>query len=257
MSTTVISIALVFAIVIIVIIMAISQARQKAKQARLDRILALSTQNKQIKNTLSNLPPNFLSKSVREFLFQTLIANYKQILEFEPDNPEFVKSDLAEAIKLRQSSKQQSSTTSSALKDISQVNAARSTLKSIYDLVKTSYENKRINTATAEKLLNDVEEKMLTTAIDFYSSRGEKALAENKFKEAMSSWSKVADMLSASKKKATYKQEIIDAQGHIKLIQKKWREYNTAVNEKNEELAHDMEDYLTKQEDWKKRQDYD
>ena len=38
-------------------------------------------------------------------------------------------------------------------------------VKSIYDLVKTSFENKRINTATAEKLLNEVEEKMLTSAI--------------------------------------------------------------------------------------------
>jgi hypothetical protein len=257
MSTTVIATALVIGIVFIVIIMAISQARHKAKQARLERIQLLSTQNKQIKNSLNNLPANFLSKGIREFLQQTLIANYKQILKLEPDNPDFVKADLADTIKARQDAKQRKDVSGAVLNDIFQVNAARSTLKSIYDLVKTSFENKRINTATAEKLLNEVEEKMLTTAIDFYSARGEKAMAENKFKEGMSSWSKVVDMLSSNKKKASYAQEIIDAQGHIKQIQKKWREYNTEVNEKNAELANNMEDFLTKQEDWKKRQDYD
>ena len=257
MSTTTISIALVVGIIIIVCIMAIVQARHAARVRRLARIQLLSTQNKQIRSALSSFARSLLSPQLKDFLFQILIANYKQILALNPDNPDYVKSDLAQAVTERQESKNQKEASSTGLTELSQVNSARSTLKSIYDLIKASYENKRIDSKIAEKLLLEVEDKMLSSAVDFYSLKGVDALANKRFKEAMSSWSKVSDVLNASKNKAQYRQEIIDAQAHVKDVQKKWREYNAATNEKNAELAEEMDSFLTKQDDWKKRQDYD
>lgn len=240
----------------LVLAMVVVQSRHKALMEKRQKIQALTTSTKKLQNLLRSLPPQYLNKDVKAFLYQSIIQNLRATLALKPDNADYVQSDLEMYVKEQQSERGRARKPM-AIDTVEQANIARASLKSLYEAVKESFEAKRILGTEAEKLIQQIEFNMLGAAIDLYNHKTTEAEKEKDFKNAIGNMQKLITALGKSKRKGHFKQEIIEAKARIKDLQEKWKQTNVKAADDAADDDSSMDQFLADQGSWQKSQNYD
>ncbi len=255
--TTILTIGFILFLGALILVMLVIQARHKAFAERRQKILHLNTQNKKLKHIQRTLLPQFKSNEIDDFIYQSLIQNYQLLIKLNHENAAYIKSDLEAVIQEREARKKREKAPPASL-TLEAANISRSTLKTLYETVKDSYEKKRIVKSEAEKLVQQVENFMMMAAIQFYKQQIEDYRKKRQFREASQLSQKLLDTMKSSKRREQYNQEIISAKANLKKIQEEWK---SAKNKQKEvsgaTLMDSMDNWLDEEHEWKKDAGYD
>ena len=258
MTTTITFILLAMTLALIAA-MVIAQIKHKQSAHVRDRLVHLSTENKKLNALLRSLPGNYLSIELRDFIYRTLIANYKQMLQLDKGNSKFLQSDLEEAVEQRKALHAGAlSQSGENVTNIEQANSARAGLKALYQYIKSAFEHKQLSKSEAQSLLDEIESRLVETGADFFAARAELSLRQKRYREAMSLWRKAMETYSNSRLAGQYQRNIADARSRIRQIQNEWKEANRARNEEQARVMQDkMDAWAAEQDQWKKKHLYD
>jgi len=229
-------------VVILIGSMLFVQTRHKMNMARVQKINALVAQNKKLQNILRTLPPQYMTKEMRDFIYQIIIQNFKQILNLKPENPKLVRSDIEQLTSEREKSRLNPKDVGPAqINSIESANMVRTTLKSLFSTVKEAYADKRIVGSDAERLIQQIEARMMNAAIQFYETQISLYRQNSRFTEAVSFARKMIELLSKSKRKELYKEQIIRAESVLQEVKAQMEANNS---EKREQRKEKMENQL-------------
>ena len=229
-------------VVILIGSMLFVQTRHKMNMARVQKINALVAQNKKLQNILRTLPPQYMTKEMRDFIYQIIIQNFKQILNLKPENPKLVRSDIEQLTSEREKSRLNPKDVGPAqINSIESANMVRTTLKSLFTTVKEAYADKRIVGSDAERLIQQIEARMMNAAIQFYETQISLYRQNSRFTEAVSFARKMIELLSKSKRKELYKEQIIRAESVLQEVKAQMEANNS---EKREQRKEKMENQL-------------
>jgi len=255
--TNIITICIVIIFASLFIAMLIAQGRHRTKLARKEKLGQLNTQIKAMQSTLRILPTKYWTPELRDFIFQSLINAYKQCIEINPTQKEYLKSDLQLVINQRQQIKNNNHTTTPV--EHEKVNLYRNALKSMHTYIQGCYNAKRITSSLASSLIEQTEVKILETTCDFYINAAKHNLENGKFKEAHSYSQKAVEAISKSKHKDNFNQQSIEFSKFTTEIKEKWREYNSVHSKSatSNSLSQNLEALDSDEEQWQQKQDYD
>ena len=254
--TDIITASIVIILAGMLVAMLIAQGRYRTKLARREKLAQLSMQIKRLQNALSTLPTRYWTIELRDFILQSLITAYKQSIEINPSQKEYLQSDMQLIINQRQNIKKNDQENTDI--DFDKVNLFLSTLKTLHTYIQDSYTFKRIPSSQATTLIEQTEMKMLEATYDFYINAAKQNLNKEKFKEANNHSNKAVDAINKSKHKEKFNQQSIEFTNFIAEIKVKWREFNSANNKSatSNSLSENI-DALDAENQWQQKQDYD
>jgi len=252
---TVIGIAI---LAIMIIGMLVSQSRHKALEARNNQIRMLTLQQRRLQNLLRSLPSNYLSIELRDFLYQALLQNLKSHIELVPDKNDLLKDDFNQLKEERERVKQNPPAPIGSLLTADQASVYRGLLKSVYQFIRRNYETGRLKKDHAEKMLKQVEIKLIETAIDFFMLTGKEFRAVNKFRQTRNAFQKALDAIEESAYAGQFKQESVKIRNELNKVINDWRASREQTShEASGKLADEMESLVDDQDSWKKKQTYE
>jgi hypothetical protein len=139
-----------------------------------------------------------------------------------------------------------------------QASVYRGLLKSLYEFIKRNYETGRLKKDHAEKIIKQVQIKLIETAIDFFSLTAKEFRAQNKYRQTRNAYQKALDTIEESPFAAQFKQESVKIRSELNKVIDDWRaSRETGSKEASDKLADQMESLVDDQESWKKKQDYE
>ncbi|AJQ94951.1 hypothetical protein [Gynuella sunshinyii] len=237
--------------------MLVIQNQHKRNMERLKAIQALNTQNKRLKNALRLDALRLLTSDMSRFIYSAMIRNTKQILTLKPDNPAYVKSDLE--VLVRDSKATPNARPGSAvIKDPDQIKLVMNQLRSLYNCVKDSLEEKRISAQEAEKLAGQIDQSMINLTITFHHNRINGARSIKNYKEAIAYCQKLLDFLTKNKRRAEYQQEIIEIRQLRKNIHDEWIKHSTEQKQARKKEPQDATDQFADfDQSWQKTNLYE
>jgi hypothetical protein len=257
-TTTVIAVVIIAFFAAIIIAMMVSQARHKALEAKNQRTRTLGMQKKRLNNLLRSLPPSYLSIELRDFLYQAIIQNLKTQAALMPEKNELLNTEIAELVAERERVKTHPIKGQNELLTADQTSVYRGLLKSLYQFVRGNYETGRLNKDHAEKMLKQVEIKLVETAVDFFSLSAKSFLKDKKYREAKNAYQKAISAIDESKHKDQFNQQFMKLRNALNKLIDDWRNSREEFSKQNaEKLANQMEDLVDDQDSWKKKQTYD
>lgn len=239
--------------------MVFAQIRHKHHAQSREKLMHLSTENKKLQALLRSLPGNYLSLELRDFIYRTLISNYKQMLSLDKGNSKFLQSDLDDVIAQRKALHAGTlPIQGESLTNIEQANSARAGLKALYQYIKIAFEHKHLTKTEAQSLLDEIESRLVETGADFFAARAELSLRQKRYREAMSLWRKAMETYSKSRLAGQYQQKISEARSRIRYIQNEWKEANRERSEEQAKVMQEkMDAWTAEQDQWKKKHLYD
>lgn len=241
---------LVVGVVILIGSMVFVQTRHKMNMARVQKINAFVAQNKKLQNILRTLPPQYMTKEMRDFIYQIIIQNFKQILNLKPENPNLVRNDIEQLTSEREKSRLNPKDVGPAqINSIESANMVRTTLKSLFTTVKEAYADKRIVGSDAERLIQQIEARMMNAAIQFYETQISLYRQNSRFTEAVSFARKMIELLSKSKRKELYKEQIIRAESVLQEVKAQMEANNSDKREQRKEKMENQLDRFDPGED--------
>ena len=258
-TTTLIAILAVGLISLMVVGMLIMQTRHRNLAVTRDKLLKLNTQYRKLNNVLRNLPSSYLSPEMRDFLYQALLFNLKSQMDLNPDQRKYLNSDYKQLERERTHVRKHPPKPEPPTQiNAEETNLHRQTLKSFYAYIKRNYEAGHLNKTNAEKMLMQVELKLVETALEYFKFRANNALKRHYYKEARVALQKAIDTIGTSRHSEQFKQEEIQLRNQLNKTVEKWRHYREQQSAgQAEKLAEEMEDLIEDQESWKKKNVYD
>ena len=260
MTTTTIFFTIAGAILIAVMVvgMMISQSKHKALAAKNNQLRMLNQQQRRLQNLLRSLPENYLSPELRDFLYQAILNNLKSFISLQPEKSAMLKEEYDTLSREREQMKANPPKGSNQLLSADQTSAYRGLLKSLYEFIRRNYQTGRLTKEHAEKMIKQVELKLVETAIDFFTTTAKDLIAQNKAPQARNVYQKALDTIEKSPHSAQFKQDGMK----IRAEMEKATEAIRAIREQRAEaesakLADQMESLANEEESWKKRQTYD
>ena len=258
-NTTTLTVLMVTLISAMIIAMLIMQAKHKQMAAARDRLHALSTQYRKLNNTLRTLPTSYLTPELKDFLYQALLQNLHAQLKLNPDQKSLLLSDIeqltAERVAMRNKA---SSVLIPGPTNADEASVHRQTLKSLHLFIRRNYDAGRLNAASAEKLMHQVEYKLIDTAVDFFRQRGQQTEKAKNYREARIAYQKALDAIQTSKHAALFKQDEIGLRKRLDDVVSKWRAHRAQLSKgQSAKLAEGVGSLIEDQESWKKKNVYD
>lgn len=257
-ATTVIAVVLSAAFFMIVIGMMVSQARHKALEAKVQRLRALSQQKKRLNNLLRSLPPSYMSIEIRDFLYQAIIQNLRTQLTLTPEKNELINSELEDLIQERERVREQPIPKNTDLLSADQASIYRGLLKSLYQFIRGNYETGRLKKDHAEKMIKQIEIKLVETAVDFFAITAKDFASQKRYREAKNAYQKALSTIGESKYQDQFKQQDMKLRNDLNRVIAQWRESREEASKASStKLAESMENLVEDQESWKKKHDYE
>ncbi|TCS41993.1 hypothetical protein [Reinekea marinisedimentorum] len=242
----------------IILGMLISQSNHRARKARNEQINQLQLQQRRLNNLLRSLPASYLSVELRDFIYQALQQNLKSQITLARSSKEHLISDLEQvsAERLRVRDNPPAAETLKLTAD--QASLYRGLLKSLYQFIRRNYETGRLNKDHAEKIINQVELKLIETAVDYFTLIGGEFHAEQKYRQARNAYQKALDAIEGSIYSSRFKQQTVKLRNELNKLVDEWRENRDVVSKAaSEKLAGGFESFVEEQDSWKKKQDYE
>jgi hypothetical protein len=252
---TVIGIAL---LAIMIVGMLISQSRHKALEARNNQIRMLTLQQRRLQNLLRSLPSNYLSIEMRDFLYQALLQNLKSQMSLLPDKNDLLKDDYSQIAEERERVKANPPPMSKDILSADQASVYRGLLKSLYQFIRRNYETGRLKKEHAEKMIKQVEIKLVETAVDFFTLTAQEFLTQKKFRQTRNAYQKALDTIEESPYSGQFKQDSVKIRAKLNSVVDEWRSSREVDSQAaSQKLAGEMEDLVDDQDSWKKKQTYE
>lgn len=257
-NTTLFTVIAIAVLAIMIIGMLVSQSRHKALEAKNNQIRMLTLQQRRLNNLLRTLPPSYLSIELRDFLFQAMLQNLKTHIELVPDKNDLLKEDYRQLAEEREAVKAKPPKPTKDLLTADQASVYRGLLKSLYEFIKRNYETGRLKKDHAEKIIKQVQLKLIETAIDFFTLTAKEFRSQNKYRQTRNAYQKALDTIEESPFAAQFKQESVKIRSELNKVIDDWRaSRETGSREASEKLADQMESLVDDQDSWKKKQDYE
>lgn len=256
--STIIPVLLVIVAVVVIGTMAYMHFKYGSSKSKREQLLQISNDTKKLQNLLRTMPGNYLSKDLRDFMYRTMINNYRTLIK-EDKKSRFLQADLNEVTAQRQAFLEgKLKPPSEPVIEVEHANNARAGLKSLYGHIKAAYQQRQIKGQEAQALIEEVEHRLVITAADFFRSRARHAHKKKRYREAMALWRKSIENIASSKYVGQYKQRIIEGKTKIKEIEKEWKEQNKAAAEARADvLAEKLDEWTSAEDEWKKKHLYD
>lgn len=197
-STTLITVVGLAFLSFIVLGMLISQSNHRARKARNEQINQLQLQQRRLNNLLRSLPASYLSVELRDFIYQALQQNLRSQITLARTSKERLSSDLEQITAERARVRDNPPATETVRLTAEQVSLYRGLLKSLYQFIRRNYETGRLNKDHAEKIINQVELKLIETAVDYFTLTGAELHAEQKYRQARNAYQKALDAIEGS-----------------------------------------------------------
>lgn len=256
----IITVSLVVVALILMSAMGWMHVRYRNLQANREKLLHLGTENKKLQAMLRSLPENYLSTDLRDFIYRTLIANLKQMMELDRHGSRFLQVDMDEAVEQRRMlhASHQGDTHYETITDVEQANKARAGLKALYRYIKLAYEQRQLTRQEAQALLDEIEHRLVQTGADFYINKAHYAHKRKRFREATALWRKAMETYGNSRLSSQYQKRMAQARAEIRKLQNEWKELNRERNEQQAAtMQKKMDEWMQEEEGWKKKQLYD
>lgn len=248
-----------FALLAIALVgMLVSQSNHRARKARNEQIRQLILQQRRLNNLLRSLPPSYLSLELRDFIYQALQQNIKSQITLTKDKNDLLKDDYEQITAERERVKQNPPEATALRLTADQASIYRGLLKSLYQFIRRNYETGRLNKSHAEKIIKQVEIKLVETAVDFFELTAKEFYSEKKFRQARNSYQKALNAIDESVYEVQFKQRAVELRNTMNKMVSEWRESREEVSKAaSEKLAGGMESYVEEQDSWKKKQHYE
>jgi hypothetical protein len=257
-TTTLFAVIGISAMAFMIVGMLISQSRYKALEAKNNQIRMLNLQQRRLNNLLRSLPSSYLSNELRDFLYQAIQQNLKSQIQLLPEKSTLLKDDYQHISEERERVRQNPPTVTKELLTADQASVYRGLLKSLYEFIRRNYETGRLKKEHAEKMIKQVEIKLVETALDFFILTARELLLQNKFRQTHNAYQRALDAIENSPFTAQFKQESMRIRAEMNKVTDEWRSRRDAQSRASgEKLANQMEDMVEEQESWKKKQTYD
>jgi hypothetical protein len=257
-TTTLLGVTAVVIISLMVIGMLIAQGRHKSMAAKKELLQNLLNQQRKLNNLLRGMPVSFLSPELRDFIYQALLQNIKAQIPLTPDKAKLLEEDFQELAQERARIRKKPPSAVAPRLSSEETNLHRQTLKSLFLFIKRNYDSGRLNKSDADKLLSQVEYKLVETALDYFKSRADLAMNSKHYREARVAYQKAIDTIATSRQASLFKQEEIELRTRLQQIIDAWREdRKSQTSGQAEKLAAEMEGLIDEQDSWKKKNVYD
>ena len=238
--------------------MLVTQSRHKALEAKNNQLRLLNLQQRRLQNLLRSLPTSYLSKELRDFLYQALLQNLKSHMSLAPEKSTMLKDDYERLSEERDRARDNPPAPSKDLLSADQASVYRGLLKSLHEFIRRNYQTGRMKKEHAEKLIKQVEMKLVETAIDFFTFSAREFLSQDKFRQTRNAYQKALEAIDNSPYAAQFNQESVKIRAEMNKVVEEWRssrdEQSRASGDK---LAGEIESLVEDQESWKKKHTYD
>ncbi|TXR53326.1 hypothetical protein [Reinekea thalattae] len=243
-------------LVAIVIGVLVSQANHRAQKLRNEQIQKLRLQQKRLNNLLNLLPAGYLSTELRDFIYQALQQNIKSQIMLSKINKELLQSELDQATEAREKASNNPPPEKSIRLTEEQVGLFRSLLKSLYQFIRRNYETGRLNKEHAEKIILQVEIKLVETAVEFFAGAAKELNNTKRYRQAQSAYQQALDAISSSAHAEQFHQQEVKIRSELNNMLDQW---NKTKEENAKATANTLEDNVDSfvDDDWKKKQEYD
>lgn len=243
---------------LIILGMLISQSNHRARKARTEQIQQLQLQQRRLNNLLRSLPVSYLSVELRDFIYQALQQNIRSQITLSRERNDYLTSDLEEITAERERVRKNPPAGKVDKLSPEKASLYRGLLKSLHQFIRRNYETGRLNKEHAEKIIAQVELKLIETAVEYFTLTAADLYAENKYRLARNSYQKALDAIEGSVYAAQFKQQTVKIRNELNKLVDEWRESREVVSKAaSEKLAGGMESFVEEQDSWKKKQDYE
>ncbi|WP_196157707.1 hypothetical protein [Reinekea sp. G2M2-21] len=257
-NTTLFTVIGIAVLAIMIIGMLVSQSRHKALEARNNQIKMLMLQQRRLQNLLRTLPNSYLSPELRDFLYQALLQNLKSHMALVPDKNDLLKEDYRQIAEERERVKMNPPPATNEFISADQASIYRGLLKSLNEFIRRNYETGRLKKDHAEKMIKQVQIKLIETAVDFFLLTGKEFKAQGKFRQTRNAYQKALDTIENSAYANEFKQEVVKIRALLNKAIEDWRSSREADSAKaSQKLAGEMESLVDDQDSWKKKQTYE
>ncbi|WP_108125202.1 hypothetical protein [Saccharospirillum mangrovi] len=252
------SIAAVVMVVVMLVAMVITQSRHRHQAAVREQLQNLNTQYRKLNNVLRSLPEGYLSSELRDFIYQALLQNIRAQVKLKPDQEKYLISDYEQLTTERAHAKQHPPKASIPNLKPEEINLHRHTLKALFLFIKRNYETGHMDKPAAEKMMRQVEIKLVETAVRFFTGHGEQCLQSQNYQEACRAFQKGLDSITASRHASEFKQEELALRNQLGMAKQQWQDHRQEMSSSQaEKLAEGMESLVEDQDSWKKKNVYD
>lgn len=257
-NTTLFSVIGVAALAIMIVGMLVTQSRHKAREARNSQIRMLTLQQKRLNNLLRTLPASYLSVELRDFLYQAMLQNLKSHIDLVPDKNTLLNEDYQQLLNEQQNARFNPPAPGKDLLTADQASVYRGLLKSLYEFIKRNYDTGRMKKEHAEKLLRQVQIKLVETAIDYFTLMADEYRRQDKYRQTRNSYQKALDTISESAFENEFRKESVQIRAKLNKVNEAWRKSRESASvAAAEKLAGEMENLVDQQDSWKKKQTYE
>lgn len=242
----------------VVIGLMVSHSRYRALAKKNDQIRSLTLQQRRMNNLLRTLPANYLSTDLRDFLYQAMLQNLKSQLALVKDKNDLLKSDYEQLKREHAMVKASPTETSAEPLSSDQTSIYRGLLKTLYEFIKSNYESGRLKKDHAEKILTQVQLKLVETAVDYFTLTANQFYQQKNYRQSRNAYQKALEAINDSSLASQFNQESVKLRSQLDKITEEWRESRKSASEAaSTKLAGEMESLVDDQESWKKKHDYE
>ncbi|WP_320826925.1 hypothetical protein [Reinekea sp.] len=257
-NTTLFTVIAIIIIAIMIVGMMVSQGRYKALEARNNKIKLLTLQQRRLQNLLRSLPANYLSPELRDFLYQALLQNLKSHSDLVPDKNTLLKDDYQQLKTERERVKQNPPAPIDILMSADRVSIYRGLLKSLYQFIRSNYETGRLKKDHAEKMIKQIEIKLVETAVEFFTLTGKEFRQQGKFRQTRNALQKALDTIEESSYGPQFQQESFKIRSDLNRVIDDWHASRDLQSQASQgKLADEMTSMVDDQDSWKKKQTYE
>ncbi len=258
-NSTVFAIIGVAIIAAMLVAMLVVQTRHRNQAATRERLQQLNTQYRRINSILRNLPPAYLSVEVRDFLYRMLIQNLKTQSGLSPEQKKMLGSEIEQLTQEREQVRKHPPRGDGTISlDGEETKRNRQILKTLHGYVKQHFEAGHLSRLDAEKMLMQLELKLVETALDYFKGRGVDARKHQRYREARVAVQKAIDTITTSRHGQQFKQEEIELRTLLDTIITGWRQHRVEQSSgQSQKLAEEMENMIEDEDSWKKKNVYD
>lgn len=257
------SVYIISSIVILLAILAcyafVSQTLALRKQHR-DKIqTVLSAKVRNFKHMLNGFPPGFLPKDLTVLVLRSLIDMYEQLVDIEPDNPQYKQDLQSVSQQLNEVQRQTKPVTPAAIDNPQQLKDAKTCLEELHKFVFQLEGKGALNRTQADNYRNLIKQLVLQVTVDAYLFSGRHARQASKTRLAIHYYTLAHKLLSKENKAGAQDKKMAAITQVLQELQEKLQEEEPRTNTAPKPAEDGEADWnkLKPDESWKKKQVYD
>jgi len=259
---TVVSILLLFLLIVILL-----QVRERASDERVRQVNALAARYRMMRRLLDELPPSYISKPIRVRLLERIIetCHQRRALEKTQDYHTDITQAQAELAKAKEITNQADEP--ALIQGEQKAQEIRSLLKQLFHFIENEQQEGRLDAKTAVQNLARTAFLRARTLADLHITRAREAQANRKYRVAIECYHSAIDAMKKLQEHRQAQQLILFYQKQIKELDRLANAELEAQNlgKKTPEAAPDgasslsekLEQLMSEEEKWKKKQAYD